>query len=190
MHLGIDYGAKLAGTTVICYEKDKQLELVQSEKKQDADQFILNHLAVLQPKSVFIDAPLSLPLAYFGKGDNYFFRVCDRELQAMSPMFLGGLTARAIRLINAEETTNISFKETYPAQIVRHYLTTIKGYKKQKTYIAPFCDFLSTQLPLTLACTPQNWHQIDALLAWWAGWRYQQGAVKTYGEEIEGFIYI
>ena len=37
IHLGIDYGSKLAGTTVICFEKNKQLHFLQSEKKKDAD---------------------------------------------------------------------------------------------------------------------------------------------------------
>ena len=33
MHLGIDYGAKLAGTTAICYEQAGRLQIVQSENK-------------------------------------------------------------------------------------------------------------------------------------------------------------
>ena len=38
MHFGIDYGSKLAGTTVICFAHNKHLEFIQSEKKQDADE--------------------------------------------------------------------------------------------------------------------------------------------------------
>ena len=98
MHIGIDYGAKLAGTTAICFEQSGQLKIWQSEKKKDADKFVQESIKQLQPTTVFIDAPLSLPLAYFGEGENYFYRECDKILKGMSPMFLGGLTARAMRL--------------------------------------------------------------------------------------------
>ena len=63
MHLGIDYGAKLAGTTAVCYEQNGQFHLLQSERKKDADKFIHQTIEKLQPATVFIDAPLSLPMA-------------------------------------------------------------------------------------------------------------------------------
>ena len=191
MHLGIDYGAKLAGTTAICFEQSGQLHIRQSDKKRDADKFIQQAITQLQPKSIFIDAPLSLPLAYFGKGDNYFYRDCDKLLKGMSPMFLGGLTARAMKLANTYEKTGISFLETYPAQIVKHYLVEItEGYKQQKEFLANFCEILVEQFPYHFAVIPSNWHQVDSALAWWAGWRYKNGKVKIYGNEEEGVIYI
>ncbi len=191
MHLGIDYGAKLAGTTAICYEQAGQLHIQQSEKKKDADKFIQSVIGALKPTAVFIDAPLSLPLAYFGEGDNYFYRDCDKVLRGMSPMFLGGLTARAVKLSKVYEKMGISFYETYPAQIVKHYLVDItEGYKKQKVFLAAFCKILEQQLPYKLAELPTNWHQVDSILAWWAGWRYENGEVKIYGQEKEGLIYV
>lgn len=191
MHLGIDYGSKLAGTTTICFEQKEQLIIVQSEKKQDADKFIQQTVAQLKPTAIFIDAPLSLPLAYFGKGDNYFYREGDKVLQGMSPMFLGGLTARAIRLTKEFEKINISCYETYPAQIVKHYLADkTEGYKKQKTFLVDFCKILAMELPFTFAETPTNWHQVDSVLAWWTGWRFYTGEVKRYGKEEEGVIFV
>lgn len=191
MHLGIDYGAKLAGTTAICYEQEGQLLIQQSEKKKDADKFIQVMIDTLKPTAIFIDAPLSLPLAYFGEGDNYFYRDCDKVLKGMSPMFLGGLTARAIKLTKSYEKAGIPFYETYPAQIVKHYLADItEGYKKQKVILVDFCKILEQQLPYKLAELPTNWHQVDGVLAWWAGWRYENGEVKIYGNENEGVIYI
>ncbi len=101
MHwVGIDYGAKLAGTTAISFVENNQIKTVQSVRKQNADTFCLDWISRLKPDFIMIDAPLSLPLAYFGKGDDYFYRQADRELKAMSPLFLGGLTARAMRLAN------------------------------------------------------------------------------------------
>lgn len=190
MHLGIDYGAKLAGTTAICFAKNEQLQVIQSEKKKDADIFIQQAIQKLAPTSIFIDAPLSLPLAYFGEGDNYFFRSCDKELKGMSPMFLGGLTARAIQLMKAPENSSIPFFETYPTQIVAHYLTKTIGYKKQKIFLSNFINILESQLPLKLAVAPSNWHQVDSILAWWTGWRFKNGSVKVYGIEKEGLIYV
>jgi len=191
MHLGIDYGAKLAGTTAICFEQSGQLQILQSGKKKDADKFVQGMIAQLQPNAIFIDAPLSLPLAYFGEGDNYFYRACDKALQGMSPMFLGGLTARAIKLSKPYEKVGIPFFETYPAQIVKHYLADITtGYKKQQVFLADFCEILSQQLPYDFAEIPANWHQVDSVLAWWAGWRYKNESVKVYGSEKEGLIYV
>jgi len=153
MHLGIEYGAKLAGTTAICFEKNEQLVIFQSEKKKDAD--------------------------YFGKGDNYFYRAADKVLKGMSPMFLGGLTARAMKLTKQLEKEEIQCYETYPAQIVKHYLATkTEGYKKQKIFLANFSQTLSTELPFSFAETPTNWHQVDSALAWWAGWRFYNGGVR------------
>lgn len=191
MHLGIDYGAKLAGTTAICFEKNGWLHLRQSEKKKDADKFVQHTIEELQPTAVFIDAPLSLPAAYFGKGDNYFYRECDKRLGGMSPMFLGGLTARAIKLTKSFEQTELPFYETYPAQIVKHFLLDkTEGYKKQKAFLVTFCDVLEKVCSHKFAVAPSNWHQVDSALAWWAGHRFEKGEVKVYGEEQEGLIYI
>jgi predicted nuclease with RNAse H fold len=98
MHFGIDYGSKMAGTTVITYNQDNVLYQRSSVKNGDADAFILDCVTELQPGQIYIDAPLSLPLACFGKGTDFFYREADRKLKAMSPMFLGGLTARAMKL--------------------------------------------------------------------------------------------
>lgn len=191
MHLGIDYGAKLAGTTTICFEQSGLLQIWQSEKKKDADQFVQESIKELKPTNVFIDAPLSLPLAYFGEGDNYFYRECDKILKGMSPMFLGGLTARAIKLARFYEKKEISFLETYPAQMVKHFLAeATEGYKKQKIFLANFCEVLRDELPYDFVKQPTNWHQVDSALAWWAGWRYEKGEVKVYGNEKEGLIYV
>lgn len=191
MHLGIDYGAKLAGTTAICFEKNEQLVIFQSEKKKDADKFVQQTVMQVQPTAIFLDAPLSLPLAYFGKGDNYFYRAGDKVLQGMSPMFLGGLTARAMKLTKGLEKGGLQCYETYPAQIVKHYLADkTEGYKKQKTFLTNFCKVLSTELPFSFTETLSNWHQVDSVLAWWAGWRFYNGEVKVYGDKTEGLIYI
>lgn len=191
MHIGIDYGAKLAGTTAICFEKNGQLQIVQSEKKKDADAFVQKTIKELQPSAVFIDAPLSLPLAYFGEGDNYFYRDCDKVLKAMSPMFLGGLTARAIKLVNGFKQAEITFHETYPAQIVKHYLADkTEGYKKQKEFLANFCTIFEQASKHQFSIMPTNWHQVDSALAWWAGHRFEKNEVMIYGSEKEGLIYI
>ena len=65
MHIGIDFGAKLSGTTAICMGVvGGRLEVTCSKKGQDADLFLNAALKGKAPATVCIDAPLSLPLAY------------------------------------------------------------------------------------------------------------------------------
>ncbi|MFK7982091.1 MAG: hypothetical protein AB8G86_19075 [Saprospiraceae bacterium] len=49
---------------------------------------------------------------------------------------------------------------------------------------------LAQHLPYSLAESPTNWHQVDSILTWWVGWRYENGEVKVYGNEKEGVIYV
>lgn len=59
MILGIDYGSKMAGTTVVALmRKHDEVELIQSQKNQDADKMILDLVNSLKDVwLVFIDAP-------------------------------------------------------------------------------------------------------------------------------------
>ena len=189
MHLGIDYGSKLAGTTAICYQEGDELKVIQSEKKKDADKFILEHVNRLSPAKIFIDATLSLPLAYFDKGDDYFYRSCDRELKAMSPMFLGGLTARAMRLTKNLSSQNIQCFEAYPGGLVVELGDLKKDYTKKSMVNTSFLEVLSKQVGLKINGTG-SWHQIDAVLCWLSGKRYEDGKAKIIGEENEGLIII
>ena len=186
MHLAIDYGAKFAGTTVLCWAVNDQLHFAQSTKKQDADIFLKKYIAELKPDTVFMDAPLSLPGVYSGDGADYFYRQCDREVGAMSPMFLGGLTARAMQL--RAIFSEILFYETYPAQLRRTVLPEAIFYKKEKLGI--FCELLKNILPFPFVVQPANWHQVDATLAWLSGWRFINGEVQIYGDKKEGTIVV
>jgi len=184
---GIDYGSKMAGTTVLAWASKRRLNLAQSAKNEDADAFITTRLAELSLSVVFIDAPLSLPSVYrTGSGDDYFYRSGDRELKAMSPMFLGGLTARAMRL--ASECQPIQFVETYPAATVARVLMAPPAYKSD---LDEFSKLLRTALrkQCKLDCpVHENWHQVDATLAWFSGWRHLSGESLSFGHSDEGLI--
>jgi predicted nuclease with RNAse H fold len=190
MHFGIDYGSKLAGTTVICFDLEGHLHVVQSEKKKDADAMILERSLALRPQLIALDAPLSLPPAYFDLGDDFFYRTCDRELRAMSPMFLGGLTARAMRIQKILQGEGIAVIETYPAQFVKELLDKTPLYQKKSKELKGFLHLLSSRLPYPLANQAQNWHQVDAILAWYSGYRFIQKKAIPYGEKAEGLIWI
>ncbi len=189
--IGIDYGSKMAGTTAICYLDNQILKLVQSDKKKDADAFISNFFSERQPEIVFIDAPLSLPLSLISKeGDSYFYRPCDRELGAMSPMFLGGLTARAIRLsTQLWRKYDVTFYETYPGALVRQTDSIAAHYGKKVKFNLDAVNVLQAMLPYRVE-TIQNWHQYDAVLAWYSGYRFHTGIHKTYGNKEEGQIIV
>ena len=128
--IGVDYGSKLAGTTAISYLEEGKIRILQSKKKEDADQFLSELILRLSPKSIFIDAPLSLPAAYHNKGTDYFYRKADRDCKAMSPMFLGGLTARAMKLKAQHADRN--FIEVYPAMLARVVLELGEAYAKKE----------------------------------------------------------
>lgn len=193
-HFGIDYGAKTAGTTAICFKKNDELHVLQSVKKKNADAFIKKTIDSLTPTHVFIDAPLSLPIAYFQKDPNdkpdFFFRQCDKKLGGMSPMFLGGLTARAMKLQYSYLNTNVLFIETYPSYLVKTMFSETLIYKKKTSEIESFMEILTPNLPFALAEPPSNWHQVDSILAWLSGHRFFQKKALEIGHKKEGVIVV
>ncbi len=187
-HLGIDYGAKLSGNTVICLEQKKKLLFIQCEKKKDADQFLAQAFKELSAQQIFFDAPLSIPAAYFGEGENFHYRACDRETSAMSPMFLGGLTARAMKLKN--DFPAIDFHETYPAYFVKKILNSPPSYNKKTKNLLEFTELLMKTFSVKFDKSPENWHQIDAAICWISGKRYNNQEQITVGRASEGLIVI
>lgn len=192
--IGIDYGSKLAGTTTLAYVYQNQLVVKQSARGQNADDWILENTSQLLPKAVFIDAPLSLPQVYtsgvYTSGSEYFYRACDRAVQAMSPMFIGGLTARAILLRAKLSEAGIAVLETYPSQLVRLLFGHLPDYKKGFASLQDFTAALQNLLPVQLQAPPQNWHQFDGLAAWYSGYRHSVGQSILYGEATEGRIIV
>lgn len=189
--IGIDYGSKLVGTTVIARVADGKVHFSQSEKKKDADQFILDQLAAEAPTIIFLDAPLSLPGAYFDRGTDFFYRAADRSLKAMSPMFLGGLTARAMRLTKQLNGLGHQVVEVYPGGLARKLDFPKDQYKKQKIHLPSILKLITSQIPIKFVKTDLiTWHHLDALLACWTGWRYHEGVAEGFGEPEEGEIWI
>lgn len=177
---------------MVAWVENHHLVWRQSEKKKDADAFLIALIEELKPSSVFIDAPLSLPLAYTDstKGE-FFYRACDRELRAMSPMFLGGLTARAMKLKYYFSGRSIpQFFETYPAGTVRQNDKLLPLYQKKSKDILPFQKALLGYIPFAISADFENWHQVDAVLAWWTGYRYLRGEANLIGDAEEGIIVI
>ncbi|MBK9257083.1 MAG: hypothetical protein IPM42_16520 [Saprospiraceae bacterium] len=189
---GIDYGAKLAGTTAITYlDFENTLITNQTVKGQDSDVFLSELIERIKPDKIFIDAPLSLPSGYFQKNGEYFYREADKALQAMSPMFLGGLTARAMSFNSKMYEKKITCYEVYPAALVRSLPDLHSLYKKKEPKSLPaFTLKLKEYLPAFDFPEPSNWHQADSLLAWWTGLRYVKGIAKAAGNHQEGLIWI
>ena len=190
---GIDYGKKLSGNTVICERDNRKIHFYQAENNRDADQFILDHIQKHPPRLIFIDAPLTLPGAYHHpeRYDNYFFRRCDLELGAMSPMFLGGLTARAIRLKSLAEKEGIGMKETYPKALARKMGLQEHGYRRGKENMEACIALIEESAALKVnKADIRSWHHFDALLALVSGIRYEQRLGYSFGDTKEGLIYI
>lgn len=186
VHAGIDFGARRSGKTVICIRHEDEWILEQSKKDADADAFVDELINQYDIEDIFIDAPLSLPLVYSGgEGDDYFYRNADRQASAMSPMFLGGLTARAIRLKDSWVKQGRRIYESYPAGLVREYQLGTP-YKKD---IDQFLELLQPLIGISLP-EVKNWHQADALLAWSTGLRTHKNEHVCLGDPAEGVIYI
>lgn len=191
--VGVDYGSKLAGTTVMAFAKNGSVYFRQTSKKADADKTLRKWIIEEKPVRVFMDAPLSLPAVYRNNqnAEDYFYRQADRDLKAMSPMFLGGLTARAMRLVaGLQSDLPVVFQETYPGYLAKLLELPKEQYKKEKKYLPVLSETLCRQYTLELSQTPENWHQFDALLAYISGLRFQSGIHQTFGDPEEGQIVI
>ncbi|NUO02532.1 MAG: DUF429 domain-containing protein [Saprospiraceae bacterium] len=191
MIAGIDYGAKLAGTPVVAWMQDGRIQFASCLKGKDADAFIFSWTLQHRPQKVFIDAPLSLPGKYSGLAgcSDYFYRDADKQLQAMSPMFLGGLTARAMQLAARLREEGVDVVETYPAYLSRLLSLNELGYKKEKNAIGGVARVLSAQFSFAIPDLP-DWHHIDALLALLSGLRHACGGALSFGRVEEGVIVV
>jgi len=190
---GIDYGSKLAGTTAIAYQQGNDLYIAQSQKRQDADKFIIAWAEKLKPSQIFIDAPLSLPIVYRQPvpSPDFFYRESDKLLKAMSPMFLGGLTARAMALKHKLEKLNIIFYEVYPSALARILFPDMLPYKKEVAKVKDFSPLASSIAEsYHLNNMPANSHQLDALLAWKSGYRFKHQQHQSFGQHEEGQIIV
>ncbi len=189
---GIDFGKKFSGNTIICEKYEDQLEFIRAGKNQNADEFILQTINKRNPRLIFIDAPLSLPGVYRDNStyNDFFYRLSDRQLGAMSPMFLGGVAARAIRLKYYIEQKGTEIKETYPKTLAKQFKLKECGYRLDKKNIER-CSEILDQTSLIEIDKKQiiTWHHFDALLALLSAVRYNLGLHFTYGDKEEGLIY-
>lgn len=192
---GVDYGSKLSGNTVIAIYQEPNIFFMEVEPKVDADQFIRNAVAHFKPELMFIDAPLSLPGVYRNlKGfEDYHFRLADRETRAMSPMFLGGLAARAIELKNSLESGGLQILETYPKLMAQRFDLKALGYKGTKAALKDCIAKVRSCMRPSIKINSNDilsWHHLDALLALMSALSYHCGDYRSFGDESEGLIYI
>jgi len=190
--IGIDFGAQLAGTTC-CSVKHigtNTVTILTSTKGKSADAFIYDCVKQFTPVLIGIDAPLSLPLFYKNPqrySDNNY-RFCDRELSAMSPMFLGGLTSRAMKIRYELERQNIQCIEVYPKAFVKKQSLDSLGYKAAKENIQNCVEALMKIVDVTVNESLSTWHEFDSLVALAITERYYTNNADSVGDE-EGYIY-
>lgn len=192
---GIDYGSKLSGNTVIAIFRENQILFMDVDPKVDADQFIRNAVAHFNPALVFIDAPLSLPGVYqkMEGFSDYHYRLADRETKAMSPMFLGGLAARAMDLSAWIKSQSIDVRETYPKLMANRFDLKSQGYKTNKNALRECANRIKKCVKDPIQYNPsevKTWHHLDALLALVSAMSFQCGDYSTYGDPKEGLIYV
>lgn len=190
--LGIDYGSKMAGTTVVAYMAEGRVNFDASLKGKDADAMIIRIAETLKPDLIAIDAPLSLPGVYTGLSgcDDYFYRECDKLTKAMSPMFLGGLTARAMKLAAVLRSWNIEVIEAYPVKAGKGLELKTFGYRDKQPDLPGLLQQLYPATGIDLRQHTQlSGHHIDAVLALHIARQYMAGTASRLGNTDEGFIY-
>jgi len=186
--IGIDFGARTAGTTVVCHRKRGLFHFQRCGKGEDADAWLEECVQRMAPRAIYIDAPLSLPGAYFGRGGDHFFRKADRMAGGMSPMFLGGLTARAMRLAERWRSQGTEVFEVYPAGLIRHewdYLKIPSGKAIPRHKLRLMAGQFTLPPP-----EPKDRHEADAWLCWLSGYRHRNGQATKLGDEQEGTIIV
>jgi len=186
--IGIDFGAKAAGTTVICHRERGLFHFQRSGKGGDADAWLEERVLAIRPEAIYIDAPLSLPGVYFGKGDDHFFRLADRLAGGMSPMFLGGLTARAMRMAEQWRSSGIRVHEVYPAALIRQewdYLKIPSGKTIPPHKLRLMAGMFALPPPAA-----KDRHEADAWLCWLSGYRHRAGQARSIGDKQEGVILV
>lgn len=188
---GVDFGAKLSGNTAVASYDGEKVKLYQAERSQDAGKWLDRLYSEMVPALIGIDAPLSLPPGYFHPGQDLHFRKADRLLGAMSPMFIGGLTARAIEWSQGVEAKRI---EVYPSALAdllhpagRKLRKSESDWFHKEVLIPTFIDLEEQELSIEI---PRTIHQLDALLALLTALRYRSGKAISYGIESEGMIWV
>lgn len=194
MLAGIDLGNKKAGTTAICIgNPEGEISIIScSQKGKDADRFLIDNVSIYKIEKLFIDAPLSLPGVYRDPGsyDDYFYRKCDREIGAMSPMFLGGLTARAVRLKDYFESAGLKVFEVWPTKMAESAGILRDSYKKNLADLSSAIGILNGSGYLKNDFSASNWHEFDSVLAYISGLRIVRKSAVSYGDRREGLIYV
>lgn len=191
-YCGIDYGSKLAGTTVIAQYYEGEVLLRASAERQDADAFIMDFVDAERPDFIALDAPLSLPGRLVGLPDcdSYFYRKVDTIVKGMSPMFIGGLTARAMQLRDRiGEEYGIPCYETYPALWARAWQLKPLGYKQQREQLAAVIEEVARRVAFRMPASIPTWHHLDALLALHSAWRIAHLQHELIGDKREGAVW-
>ena len=191
--VGVDYGSKTSGFTCAAIINDVGISVYQATKNKDADKWLKDLLEPLKPNVIGIDAPLSIPgaLREIDGFTNYHYRKADLEAKAMSPMFLGGLTARAIELAQwLRQTTASKVIEVYPKLTAQELQLDSKRYKKDKAFLPEAKDALASDTGWNLdGVEVDNWHRFDALMALRTAELYINEKANTLGDKAEGLIY-
>nr|MBS0036643.1 DUF429 domain-containing protein [Saprospiraceae bacterium] len=185
---GVDFGARRSGNTVIAAAVDGSVVFYQVEKGADTDRWMEDLVEELKPELIAIDAPLSLPLGWCGGEGDLFYRECDEELKAMSPLFLGGLTGRAVKFARQLKSLKIKVIEAYPKGFVNHLLGGVHPQFTRE--IQQILDLLPKGVTLELEKKPTNDHQVDALMALVVAIRYEAGLANSFGKKEEGLIWV
>lgn len=195
MLMGIEYVNNRSLHSVICIldEVAGELEFLTATSQEEADEKIKQQILSRSPAYVFINAPLTLPGAYFSDdGKDFFYRECDKQLKCPSPMLNGELLARSIRLKHqVQNLADITIFETYPVYLAKELTIDEYGFGEEELDIKQVLKKLQSKFDYPLDHRQINTKQhLNALLCLLSAIRYKEGESEAYGDDEEGLIII
>lgn len=192
---GIDYNSSDSDRTVLCLldELEGKIQFIVSSEREDPNEVIKQQILSKSPAYVFIDAPLSLPRAYFDSDyEDYLYRESDKELGCQSPMETGLLTANAIKLRHSlQQMSNIPLKETCPKELAKIYQLEEAGYRGHISQIKEVVKVLQEKTEHMLDTQFfTSWQHVDAFLAMMSSLRFKNDEAKEFGNKKEGKVFV
>lgn len=193
---GINFSSKLSGNTVICLLSKNKIFFIDVDEDVDADIFIYNAAKHFQPEIIFLNAPLSIPGVFRSVNSccDHQYRQADKEICGISPMIIGGVTARAMELKQKLESEfNTKVYETSSKAQAENYGLLTKGFKCGRKELLE-CRFeITSHLDKNLMINCQDiksWDHLNALLSLITAIRFVNGEAHTHGISEEGVIYV
>ncbi|MCH8555192.1 MAG: hypothetical protein LAT76_08545 [Schleiferiaceae bacterium] len=192
---GVSLGGKYTGDSALAIYSNGQILIVQPDEGVDSDAFSTQVIEQFAPEIITIDAPITIPGALTKTSGcfDYHFRQADKECGCISPMIIGGRTARAIELKSVWEKLGKEVYETSPRLLARDFGLREMGYRKTGLHLRNCAALLKASFNPDINLAERdisNWTRLDALLALMTAMKIETKTATSIGNPEEGLIWV